>query len=155
MKKKTKKKLINFAIAAVVVLAVIGAIMSARSTWPSKTFGDDEIQMHFFHARTCPHCHAQKVYHWTFEEKYPNLNIIEYETSFPSTKKALEAFAEKYPDQLDLARFWTPTTIIGDTVNIWFSETSTPARLMKLIEEEQVKIDENWDANTMTRTIDL
>lgn len=111
--------------------------------------------MHFFHSRTCPHCHAQLLIHEGLELRYPNLNIIEYETSLPSTQKKLEEFATKYPDQLDLSRFGTPTTIIGGKVQIGFSQDSTPAAIIQMIDSEQARILNDWDDATMTRTIDL
>ena len=155
MKRKDKKKILNVVIGIVIVLLVVGAMVAARTSATSKVYGDDEIQMHFFHARTCPHCHAQKRIHPALEEKYPNLNIIEYETSLGSTTKKLQEFAAKYPDQLDLSRFGTPTTIIGDRVQIGFNEASTPSTLNEMIRSEQGRIDTGWDEATMTRTIDL
>jgi len=64
-------------------------------------------------------------------------------------------FAEKYPSQLDLSKFGTPTTIIGDIVNVGFSPTSTQARIIEMIDLEQASIDARWDDATMTKTVDL
>lgn len=155
MKTKQKKKLINLSIAAGVIFIVALALFFARSWWEKLIFGDDEIQMHYFYSRTCPHCHAQALTHAWLQTRYPNLNIIPYETSFPSTQNALKMFAQKYPEQLDLKAFGTPTTIIGDTVNIGFSPQKTPDKFIQMIEKEQARIDASWDNTTMTRTINL
>lgn len=141
------------------VLIVIGAIVYFSSGGEdNRIFGDDVIEMHFFHLSTCPHCHRQIAFHPYLEEKYPNLKIIEYEITLAASKEAYSQFASKpeFEGQVDPVRISTPTTFIGNRVIVGYgSEDTTGAILEEMIIEEQARIEANWDPATMIRTTDL
>jgi glutaredoxin len=118
-------------------------------------FGDDEIKMYYFHLRTCPHCHEQNKFHPTLLAKYPNVHIIKYEMSEPGSYQKYQEMASEI-EGLDPNNFpGTPLTIINGKFNIGFgSADTTGQKLLAMIEEEQEKIEENWD-ETKVRTLDL
>mgnify|MGYP006273609077 FL=1 len=168
MKKKKQKNLPliklknlikgNFIIISIfLVLIIVGAAMYVSNNQPEEelVYGDDVIDMYYFHLSTCPHCHKQNAFHEELKQMYPNLRINEYEITQPSSKdKILEMFNQY--EELDPERISTPTTIIGDNVNVGYgTDETTGQKLIEMIEEEQAKIDANWDSQTMTRTITL
>ena len=155
--KKEYKKKRNFTplivISAILLIFLLAYIIGA-ATKQEKVFGDDRIDLHFFHLSTCPACHRQISFHKKLKEMYPNLNIIEYEIKQPQTRKVLEEFAKNH-SQIKLDEFSTPTTIIGKKLNIGFGDAESSGKiLIEMIEEEITRINSSWNSNKI-RTKDL
>ncbi len=162
--KEAKKK--NFWKNNMLVLIILGVLLlvglfiafSTSSSLEAKenlVYGDDVIEMYYFHLSTCPHCHKQNAFHSTLLAQYPNVRINSYEITQPGTRAKLEEIAAQYPD-FNLANFGTPTTFIGEEFNIGYgSDATTGQTLLAMVQKEQEKIDASWDEETMTRTIDL
>lgn len=150
---KNNKILISLFIAII----IFGAFMytTNKQNNQPQIFGDDVIEMHYFHLSTCPHCHKQNAFHNELKRMYPNLRINEYEITQPGSRdKIQEMFAQHA--QLDPERVSTPTTIIGDEVNVGYADDQTTGqRLIQMIEAEQQRIDRDWNPETMVRTIQL
>jgi len=118
-------------------------------------YGDDVIEMQFFHLTTCPHCIEQKKFHVTLLERYPNLRINEYEITAPENRQKYLEFAKannlKNPENIA-----TPTTFIGNRSNIGFGTPETTGKtLISMIEDENNRIAKSWDSNTMKTTSEL
>ena len=117
-------------------------------------YGDDVIEMHFFHLTTCPHCVEQIKFHKTLLEEYPNVKIIEHDLSLSENQKTYEEMIKNFPE-IDSARVATPTSIIGDRINVGFGTPETSGKVLEeMVEEVQKKIDQNWQEG-MIRTIEL
>lgn len=142
----------------IVFIIVVGLIMVVANDTTSdedRVFGDDVIEVHFFHLSTCPHCHAQIAFHPTMRDQYPNMKIIEYKITEPGAREAYADFAARF-DNVDAARISTPTTFIGNRSNVGYGSDLTSGQiLLDMLAEEQARIDANWDENTMIRTLDL
>jgi hypothetical protein len=120
----------------------------------NKIYGDDVIEMHYFFQRTCKFCQLQKQFHPELQMKYPNLKIIEHDFAKATDRDYYKTFLDKIEGLPQNPG--TPLTIIGDRYNEGFGSPETSgAVLFSMIEEEQMKIEENWDNETMKRTVDL
>ena len=95
----------------------------------------EDIVMNYFYLKTCPHCIKQAEFHKKLLEKYPNLKIVKYELTQKSSKEKLfELFKELNQSTENV---FTPTTIIGEQINIGFeSEEKTGKKLIQMIENE-------------------
>jgi glutaredoxin len=160
---KNKTGLIVLVIALGIITAIFGVGMlsgaSKIDNLDNQVFGDDAIELIYFHWNQCPHCHKQNEFmENVLLEQYPNLKIVQYEITQPGTKEKYEEYAQLY-DQLPNS--WsqfpgTPTSIIGDRINTGYDEDSTTGQLLiEMIEEEKAKIEANWDDETMIRTSEL
>lgn len=146
--------IISIAIISIILL-LIGIMISNQEDNRNIVYGDDVVVMTYFHLNTCQFCHMQEAFHKVLLERYPQLKIEKYELSSPASVAKFEEIAENFP-QLDPARASTPTTIIGDRVNVGYGGDATTGLLLdEMIQEEIKKIEENWDENTMTRTVIL
>ncbi len=148
----------KFFLVIIIVLILIGSfsliIGINNEKIISKKFGDDKIDMYYFHSKTCPHCLKQNEFNKYLIEKYPNLNIIKYEISEPKFEEELEKMAKAHP-LFDINKFGTPTTFIGDEFNVGYgSDEITGEKLIQMIEKEQERINKSWN-DTMVKTIDL
>lgn len=57
----------------------------------------DKVEINFFYSKTCPHCANEKDFLKELRQKYPELEVKEYEViSFPENQKILADFYEKY-----------------------------------------------------------
>ncbi len=154
----------NFlSIVMILILLVVGLIVFAvsnkniedKENEANLAYGDDVIDMYYFHLSTCPHCHKQNAFHPQLKAMYPNLRINEYEMTSVASQQKLKEIAEQYPE-FDLSQFGTPTSFIGEEFNIGYgSDETTGQTLIAMIEKEQRKIEENWNESTMVKTIDL
>lgn len=71
--------------------------------YPFKTEGvfsnnsDSKIIIHFFYSTLCPLCQKEKIFLEELKEKYPAIEIKEYELTYqPQHKKILEKFYQDY-----------------------------------------------------------
>lgn len=155
---KNNKSLFSFLLILVLITLAIG-FNHIKSNYldkkPELVYGDDVIEMHFFHLVTCPHCIEQKKFHKVLLERYPNLKIIEYDMASPdSREKYLElAKAQGFKNPENIA---TPTTFIGNRSNVGFGTPETTGKtLLSMIEDENKRIALSWDNSTMKTTTEL
>ena len=145
---------ILIAILVFFVMAFAIILNSDKGVVEDKVFGDDVIDMYYFHLRNCPHCHEQNKFHKTLLELYPNLRINEYEMSSSESVEKYKEFATRIGGA-EVERWGTPTTFIGTRSNVGFGSPETTGQiLIEMIEEEQTKIDSSWTEG-MVKTVDL
>ena len=161
LRQSIKKNIISISIIGVmlllIVFTIIGSVMSQerKSELENKVYGDDVVVMTYFHLSTCPHCHKQSAYHKVLLYKYPQLKIEQFELSTQQSQDKFLEIAENFIE-LDANRPSTPTTIIGNRVNVGYGSDETTGKLLEeMILEEIQRIEASWDENTMIRTIDL
>jgi len=141
----------------ILVLGLFSVLMSKNEeTVLNKVYGDDVVDLYYFHLKTCPHCIEQNKYMNDFLfVKYPNLRLNSYEMTQRESVLKYQEMANFYnglePDNFP----GTPLSIIGDNYNIGFGTAlTTGPKLIEMIEAEMVKINSNWNSS-MKRTIDL
>lgn len=165
VKNKYKKSPIDFLkknfmwisiIAVLAVLAIAVFLGQEKTSTEIKLYGDDVIDMYYFHWTQCPHCIEQNKYNKKLKEMYPNLRINEYEITQSGSMDKYKEMAPNY-EGLDPNQFpGTPLTIIGTEFNVGFgTEETTGQTIVDMIEKENIRINENWNDATMKRTSDL
>lgn len=96
---------------------------------------EESARLDFFYSDTCPHCHAERKFLDEMEEKYPNLEIQEYEVRASETKSIREEYLQRYhvpKSQWGLV----PQTFIGEKYFVGFSEGATSKNIESAIREE-------------------
>ena len=80
---------------------------------------DNEVTLYFFYGKECPHCHEEQKYLNKISNKYKKLKIKKYEVWYnKDNAELLQKVLEKY----NIERNATPTTIIGSSCFIGYSE---------------------------------
>lgn len=126
--------------------------------YENKIYGDDVIEMYYFHWTRCSHCIEQNKFNKKLIAKYPNLKIIEFEITEDGSKEKYEELAQNYDE---LANSWdefpgTPLTLINNEFSIGYDKDETTGKKIEdMIIKKNQEINNNWDENTMTRTIDI
>ena len=82
---------------------------------------DDTITLYLFHGDGCPHCADELKFLNTIEYDYDNLEIVKYEVWYNDENAQLLSEVEK---AFNIKKSGVPTTIIGNTVIIGFSDTN-------------------------------
>jgi thiol-disulfide isomerase/thioredoxin len=78
--------------------------------------------VNFFYSATCPHCKAEKEFLVNLREKYPEIEIKEYEViNNKENQKILKKFYEKY-NVPDNERGWVPVTFTPTRYFVGFNE---------------------------------
>ena len=150
-------RIIGIAVLVVLLFLGIGHITDkTEENAKNLPYGDDVIDMTYFHWVKCPHCIKQNEFNEKLLEKYPNLRIIKYEISNPNTQQKYKEIAARV-DKLDPENFpGTPLTIIGNRTNVGYGSDETTGKIItEMIEEEQERINAEWNDETMIRTVDL
>ena len=84
--------------------------------------GAEKNEIYFFYTQTCPHCTQEKIFLEGLKQKYPEIEIKEYEvTRYPENQKLLKDFYEKYqvPER---ERGWIPVTFTPAEYFIGFNQ---------------------------------
>ena len=82
----------------------------------------NQVEIHFFYSAICPYCEKEKEFLKELKEKYPEIEIKEYEViSNPKNKEILKDFYEKYqvPEK---DKGWVPITFTPDKYFIGFNQ---------------------------------
>lgn len=147
--KSEEDKFFKYFLFGVVALIVIGAIYLGNNSNSKEIIivNEGDVIMHYFHMDGCAHCKDQEEFHSVLIEKFPNLKIIEYEISkSDSRQKYIEL--TKNISGFDNSRIATPTTIIGNQINVGYSgESLTGQKLINMIEAEIEKNKQNMEEN--------
>ena len=94
-------------------------ILAQAVVLSDKNFG---VGVHFFYSAVCPHCKAEKEFFKELKDKYPEIEVKEYEViSSLENQKILQEFYEKYkvPER---ERGWVPVTFTPTEYFIGFNE---------------------------------
>jgi thiol-disulfide isomerase/thioredoxin len=91
--------------------------LTGRTALTNQT-NSEKVVIYFFWGDGCPHCTNQKPYMKALQEKYPEIEIIDFETwKNPDNKITFNDIAKKYGFE---AR-GVPTTFIGEKYWIGFN----------------------------------
>ncbi len=93
-----------------------------------KLVGTNKVNLYLFYSSTCPHCHAEIEWLNTIKDRYPYLNIIEYEAS-----DHFQLY-ESVVEQMKINDYHVPLTIIGSDYYVGFNEYKQDD-IIKLIEK--------------------
>ncbi len=165
---KTRKKsffeknstgIVFFGIVIIIIAIVVGVgffSQNNKTNANSLPYGDDVIDMTYFHWVKCPHCIKQNKFNKKLLERYPNLRITEYEITNSKTQEKYKEIASRI-EKLDPENLpGTPLTIIGNRTNVGYGSDETTGKIItEMIEEEQTRINVQWNDETMIRTVDL
>jgi glutaredoxin len=82
----------------------------------------EKTQINFFYSAICPHCKAEKEFLKTLQEKYPEIEIKEYEVFYDTNnQKILNEFYDKYT-VLNNEKGYVPITFTPTKYFIGFNE---------------------------------
>jgi glutaredoxin len=95
------KKIFGFILASIVFLLTARVGLAAEK----------KVDLYFFEANGCPHCKAEKEFLKTLQDKYPRLQIHEYEVT--SSRENVELL-KKVGERLSVNISGVPFTVIGD-----------------------------------------
>ena len=86
------------------------------------SLAQQKVEINFFYSAICPHCEKEKEFLKELKEKYPEIEIKEYEVIFnPKNKEILNQFYEKY--QVPTGKQgWVPVTFTPDEYFIGFNQ---------------------------------
>ena len=98
----------------------------------------DTVNIHLFWSKGCPHCAKEKIFLDELEKKYPELEVISYETTGDSRNIAL---LKKVGKVLSADTSGVPFTVIGDKYFIgYFNDSVTGKKIeaaaLKALEEK-------------------
>ncbi|OIO45988.1 MAG: hypothetical protein AUJ31_02715 [Parcubacteria group bacterium CG1_02_39_15] len=86
------------------------------------SLAQQKVEINFFYSAICPYCEKEKEFLKELKEKYPEIEIKEYEViSNPKNKEILKDFYEKYqvPEK---DKGWVPITFTPDKYFIGFNQ---------------------------------
>ena len=119
------------------------------------------ITLYLFYGDGCPHCASEKEFLNDMEQKYEDLEIIEYEVWYDSDNQKL---LNDVKEQLDIKTNGVPVTVVGDKTVVGWSEAHEEKleNIIKSYQENEyvdvvfqikdgtyVKTDSNVDANVV------
>lgn len=91
------------------------------------------ITLYLFYGDGCPHCASEKEFLSAIENKYENLDIVQYEVWYNNDNQRLLSDVK---EQLDIATNGVPVTVIGEKVIVGWSKASEE-KLENIIESFQ------------------
>ncbi len=114
---RTKK---NFLVTiAAVFLLIFGLFI------PAKIEAQEKVSLHLFWSYGCPHCQKEKIFLAKLVEKYPQLEIKDYEVSSSQTNAAL---LKKAGDSLGVNVSGVPFTVIGQEYFVGYLNDETTGK---------------------------
>lgn len=102
--------------------------------FPAKTlFAEQTLTLHFFYSNTCPHCAKERLFLDELEDKYPELEVRQYEISSSLENQLL---LKKMGRELGVATSGVPFTVVGDRYFMgYLSDQTTGAEIEKEIQK--------------------
>jgi len=99
---------------------ILGFIFIALMLFAGISFAQEEntVNVHMFYGKGCAHCERMHVFLEDMQEKYPLLNVNEYETYFDQENRVLfQEMADSFETEIE----GVPTLFIDDKVIVGFS----------------------------------
>lgn len=87
---------------------------------PSIKAKENNVSLHLFYSKTCPHCAKEKEYLKDLEKKYDNLKIYKYEVS----EEGINDLFELVNESLSSNNPYVPYTIIGSKAIVGYNEAT-------------------------------
>lgn len=93
---------------------------------------DNKVNIYFFWGEGCPHCEKEKLFLEKLEDKYPEVEVKDYEVwNNPENLKLMKAFVK----ELDVDVRGVPFTVVGEHHVIgWLSEEYTGKKIEEAVE---------------------
>lgn len=85
---------------------------------PNSVYALNEVNVYFFHKKTCDICEQERVYLQALKERYPNMRIYSYEVSDEHNYDLMLQARKIFDD----TRTGVPYTVIADTPYHGFSQ---------------------------------
>lgn len=116
-------------ISLIAVLCLFGAL--SVQAQDNSTVSDKTVNLYFFWGEGCPHCANEKPYLENLKEKYPQLQVHEYEVwGSAENRKLMVEFGKKLNAQVS----GVPFTVVGEHYVIgWMDEKNTGAQIEEAI----------------------
>lgn len=92
----------------------------------------ETVNAHLFYGEGCPHCTKERAFFNSIKDKYPQLNLTEYEIYYHNENNSL---LQKVGKSLHVQSNGVPFLVIGNHSIVGFSEGVTPTEIEKLILE--------------------
>jgi cytochrome c biogenesis protein CcdA/glutaredoxin len=120
--KSKNKKLSIFILLIILIISSLNFVIAENN--------EEKVNVYFFWGDGCAHCAAQKPFMEELENKYPEINVLSYETwKNPENVKIFSEVAQAY----DISAEGVPTTFIGDKYWVGFSESMKTEMESKII----------------------
>ncbi len=98
---------------------------------PKLVFAIDDVNVYFFWGDGCPHCAKEEELLDFYKNKYPYINVIDFEIYKNSSNgEVLREVAKILNARVD----GVPFTVVGDKYFIGYNETITPNQISERIE---------------------
>ncbi|MEA3514971.1 MAG: cytochrome c biogenesis protein CcdA [Nanoarchaeota archaeon] len=100
---------------------IFGSIFIALILFAGISFAQEDdniVNIHMFYGKGCPHCGRMHAFLEDMQEKYPSLNVNEYDTYFDQENREL---FQKMADSFETEIEGVPTLFIDDKVVVGFS----------------------------------
>lgn len=110
----------NFLIKAAVIFFLIFSFFV-----PSKVKAQEKVTLHLFWAHGCPHCEKEKIFLSNLAEKYPKLEIRDYEVS---SNRLNSALLKKIGASLGADVSGVPFTVIGQEYFVGYLNDETTGK---------------------------
>lgn len=85
---------------------------------PNSVYALNEVNVYFFHKKTCDICEQERIYLQALKERYPNMRIYSYEVSDEHNYDLMMQARKIFDD----TRTGVPYTVIADTPYHGFSQ---------------------------------
>lgn len=150
-KDNTKFLLIGFSIVMWVIIA-LGFFYGYMGG--EKVYGDDVIDLYYFHTTDCTDCYEIENLFEDLDEDILNLRVNNIELIDSNSINQYKSLAAKFEDlnSNGLPSGTSSLTFLGEGYLLGYSQEDSKRKLMELIMEEQKKIDAKWNDKTMTKT---
>ena len=95
-------------------------------------FASDKVNIYFFWAKGCPHCAKEKVFLEKIKDKYPQIEILDFDLT--ASKENIELM-EKIGKNLNADVSGVPFTVIGEHhFSGYYNDETTGGEIEKMIE---------------------
>ena len=85
---------------------------------PNSVYALNEVNVYFFHKKTCDICEQERIYLQALKDRYPNMRIYSYEVSDEHNYELMQQARNIFND----TRTGVPYTVIADTPYHGFSQ---------------------------------
>ena len=87
---------------------------------PNNVLAINEVNIYFFHSKSCDICNQERIYLEALKKRYPNMRVYSYEISDSTNQELMQKAKSLYQE----TRSGVPYTIIGDSSYLGFSQSN-------------------------------